>query len=68
MIHPFAVASKIRVAVVSLLACSLLQSSLALPASAAVAEVEEINRQILLKEIELERFSINFRKYNNLFE
>lgn len=66
MIHPFAVASKIRVAVVSLLACSLLQSSLALPASAAVAEVEEINRQILLKEIELERFSINFRKYNNI--
>jgi hypothetical protein len=66
MIHPFAVASKIRVTVVSLLACSLLQSSLAMPACAAVAEVEEINRQILLKEIELERFSINFRKYNNI--
>ncbi len=66
MIYPFAVASKIRVTVVSLLACSLLQSSLALPACAAVAEVEEINRQILLKEIELERFSINFRKYNNI--
>jgi hypothetical protein len=66
MIQPFAVASKIRVIVVSLLVCSLLQSSVALPACAAVAEVEEINRQILLKEIELERFSINFRKYNNI--
>lgn len=66
MIDPFAVASKIRVTVVSLLACSLLQGSLVLPACAAVAEVEEINRQILLKEIELERFSINFRKYNNI--
>lgn len=66
MIQPRAIASKIRVTVVSLLACSLLQGSLVMPACAAVAEVEEINRQILLKEIELERFSINFRKYNNI--
>jgi len=66
MIQAFAVASKIRLTVVSLLVCALLQCSLAMPTCAAVAEVEELNRQILLKEIELERFSINFRKYNNI--
>lgn len=51
---------------VSLLLCLLLQNSFVMPAHAALDEVEELNRQILLKEIELERFSINFRKYNNI--
>jgi hypothetical protein len=33
---------------------------------ASVSNVEEINRQIILKEIELERYSVSFRKYNNV--
>ncbi len=33
---------------------------------AGVSNIEEYNRRIILKEIELERFSINFRKNNNV--
>ncbi|CAN5452523.1 hypothetical protein BH11CYA1_BH11CYA1_31770 [soil metagenome] len=71
--------SNTRVRFLSLIACLLLQCSLfqlvfqlvlsiilILPAKAAVDEIEEINRQILMREVELERFSINFRKYNNV--
>jgi len=33
---------------------------------ATLIDIEDCNRQILLKEIELERYSINFRKKNNV--
>lgn len=33
---------------------------------AQISNLEDINRQILLKDIELERYSINFRKLNNV--
>jgi hypothetical protein len=36
------------------------------PHKATLIDIEDCNRQILLKEIELERYSINFRKKNNV--
>lgn len=57
---------KFRIVAAALMVCFVQQSIFALPASASLDEVEELNRQILLKEVELERFSINFRKYNNI--
>lgn len=36
------------------------------PQKATLLDIEEYNRKILLKEIELERYSINFRKKNNV--
>lgn len=57
---------RFKIIAVSLSLSIFLQIFFVIPANAALAEVEELNRQILLKEIELERFSINFRKYNNI--
>lgn len=60
------VVSKFKIVAAALVVCLVVQNFLALPASASLDEVEELNRQILLKEVELERFSINFRKCNNI--